>query len=145
MKTFLDAIKFYSDKVYTHCSIYQTKEDLYAADLVSHKACMIMNKYLKQFQRDLENNQDDEDVKDCKDVQEAFENLLNEAGVVKKGYTLSDCRDKLNNHLKNYQIANRKLKRMLINHFGEETCFTYPRDRQKSQMFFVPKSLQQMW
>ena len=98
-----------------------------------------MNKYLKRFQRDLEDDQDDEDVKDSKDVQEAFENLLNEIDVERKGYVLSDCRDNLNNHLKNYQIANKKLKKMLINHFGEEICFTYPRDRQKSQMFFSSK------
>ena len=46
-KTFLDAIEFNSDEVYTHCSIYQTKENLYAADFMSHKACI--NKHLKQF------------------------------------------------------------------------------------------------
>ena len=31
----------------------------------------------------------DEDVKDSKDVQEAFENLLNEIDVENKGYALS--------------------------------------------------------
>ena len=40
MNTFLEAIKFNLDEVYTCRSIYQTKEDLYAADLMSHKACM---------------------------------------------------------------------------------------------------------
>ena len=49
--TFSEAIKFNLDEVYTRCSVYQTKEDLYAADLMSHKASM--NKYLKQFQRDI--------------------------------------------------------------------------------------------
>ena len=53
-----------------------------------------MNKYLKQFQRDFKDDQDEEDVKDSKDVQEAFENLLTEINVEKKGYSLSDCRDK---------------------------------------------------
>ena len=59
-----------------------------------------------------------------------------EIDVEEKGYALSDCRDKLNNHLKNYQVTNtyRKLKKMLINHFEEEICFTYPRDKQKSQI-----------
>ena len=104
-----------------------------------------MNKYLKQFQRDFKDDQDEEDVKDSKDVQEAFENLLSEIDVEKKGHALSDCRDKLNSHLKNYQVTNRKLKKMLINHFGQKICFTYPRDRQKSQTFFSSKSLQQMW
>ena len=28
---------------------------------------------------------------------------------------------------------------MLINQFGEEICFTHPRDRTKSQMFFSTK------
>ena len=136
-QAFLDAIKLNLDEVYTRCSIYQSKEDLYAADLMSHKACM--NKCLKQFQRDFKVDQDEEDVKDSKNVQEAFENLSSEIDVEKKGYALSDCRDKLNSHLKIYQVTNRKLKKMLINHFGQEICFTDARDRHKSQMFFSSK------
>ena len=52
---------------------------------------------------------------------------------------MPDYHDKLNRHLKNYQVTNRKLKKMLTEHFREEICFTYPLDRQKFQMFFSSK------
>ena len=35
---FTDAIKFKLDAVYTRCSIYQTVKDLFAADILNHKA-----------------------------------------------------------------------------------------------------------
>ena len=31
---------------------------------------------------------------------------------------------------------NRKVKQMLLDHYEEEICFTYPRDVTKSQIFF---------
>ena len=33
-------------------------------------------------------------------------------------------------------LTNRKLKSMLIDYYGDEICFTYPKDAKKSQMFF---------
>ena len=33
-------------------------------------------------------------------------------------------------------LTNRKLKSMLIDYYGDEICFTYPKDVKKSQMFF---------
>ena len=38
-----------------------------------------------------------------------------------------------------YTVSNRQLKTMLINLLGDEICFSYPKDRQKSQMFFSAK------
>ena len=35
-----------------------------------------------------------------------------------------------------YLLTNRKLKSMLIDYYGDEICFTYPKDLKKSQMFF---------
>ena len=56
------------------------------------------------------------------------------------GYVLTDCRILLNSSLPPDQhITNRKLKQLLINHLGEEICFTYPKDKTKSQMFFSSK------
>ena len=40
-------LKFYLDAVYTRLSIYETKEQLFAADVFSHKSCM--NRYLQQL------------------------------------------------------------------------------------------------
>ena len=36
-------------------------------------------------------------------------------------------------------MDNRKVKSLLIQHFGEEICFLYPKDRTKSQMIFSNK------
>ena len=33
-------------------------------------------------------------------------------------------------------VSNRRLKNLLVDHYGENICFTYPRNRQKSQMFY---------
>ena len=36
-------------------------------------------------------------------------------------------------------MDNRKVKHLLIQHFGEEICLLYPKDRTKSQMVFSNK------
>ena len=35
-----------------------------------------------------------------------------------------------------YTLSNKRLKEMIINEFGDSVCFSYPRDRKKSQIFF---------
>ena len=39
-------------------------------------------------------------------------------------------------HVLGATITNRRLKGMLINHFGDSICFTYPKDQKESQMIF---------
>lgn len=34
------------------------------------------------------------------------------------------------------ELSNKSLKNRIINHFGDEVCFSYPRDKKKSIMFF---------
>ena len=130
----MDAIKFKLDEVYTRCSIYQTVKDLFAADILSHKSCM--NRYLIQYQRELTDALDEEEDGNQSDVKQAFETILEEINLEKNAYSLSECRDKLNEQLKDCQVSNRQLKKMLISEFGQDICFSYPRDKQKSQMFF---------
>ena len=50
-------------------------------------------------------------------------------------YTVSYCCNFLNEKL-NQNINNRQVKSLLIDHYGENICFTYPIDRKKSQLFF---------
>ena len=38
-------------------------------------------------------------------------------------------------HISGASITNRRLKSMRIDHFGDRICFTYPKDKRKSQMF----------
>ena len=131
---FMDAIKFKLDEVYTRCSIYQTVKDLFAADILSHKSCM--NRYLIQYQRELTDALDKEENGNQSDLKQAFETILEEINLEKNAYSLSECRDKLNEQLKDCQVSNQQLKKMLISEFGQDICFSYPRDKQKSQMFF---------
>ena len=35
-----------------------------------------------------------------------------------------------------FLVENRKMKKLLIENYGENACFAYPRNRQKSQMFY---------
>ena len=62
------------------------------------------------------------------DLKQAFETILEEINLEKNAYSLSECRDKLNEQLKDCQVSNRQLKKMLISEFGQDICFSYPRD-----------------
>ena len=49
---FISASRFNLDDVYTRTSFYDVKENLFAADILSHKQCL--NKYLLQYKRDMD-------------------------------------------------------------------------------------------
>ena len=49
---FISATRFNLDDVYTRTSFYDTKEQVFAADILTHKQCM--NKYLLQYERDMD-------------------------------------------------------------------------------------------
>ena len=54
-----------------------------------------------------------------------------------KWVSISEIRDRVNALLcSDFLIENRKVKELLIEEYGEDICFTYPRDRTKSQMFY---------
>ena len=106
-----------------------------------HNNCLI--KYFMQFQRDvdalMEINFDDPDQIPL--VESTFRSFINEIDITKCGYALSDVRDALIKELEpqgisGTSITNCRLKSMHINHFGDRICFTYPKDRRQSQMFF---------
>ena len=130
---FLCAIKLNLDEVYTRCSTYKTVQHIFAADIFSHKNCM--KRYILQYAEEIINDDELDDESDI-DLNEAFKTMISELYLDTEGYAISSCRDILNSKLDGYAISNRKVKQLLINHFGEEICFTYPKDRTKSRMFF---------
>ena len=140
-KMFLCAIKLNLDDVYTKCSTYKTVEHILAADIVSHKNCM--KRYLLQYQRNAEEiinyDDDDEYAGTDSDLQEAFKKMISHLNIETNRYAISTCRDILNENLEGYAVSNRKVKQMLIAHFGEDICFTYPKEKRKSQLFFSTK------
>ena len=60
-----------------------------------------------------------------------------EINLTENGYSLSEIRDRINTLLSSdFLIKNRKAKELLVEKYGEDICFTYPRDRMESQMFY---------
>ena len=95
-----------------------------------------MNRYLLQYKRDMqvetENSRDD-----CgENVKKGFNTFLNTLELGKKGYTVSFCRDAINAKLGVDKLNNKQVKQLLIEFYGEDICFTYPKDKSKPQMFF---------
>ena len=70
------------------------------------------------------------------ELHEAFNKMTGELNLATSGYSISACRDIINEDFEGYTVNNRKVKQMLIAHFGEEICFIYPRDKSKPQMFY---------
>ena len=98
-----------------------------------------MKRYILRYQRNAEEiiNYDEPDHGSDIDLNEAFKAMISELYLDTKGYAISSCHDILNSKLDGYAISSHKGK--LINHFREEICFTYPKGRTKSQMFFSSK------
>ena len=65
-----------------------------------------------------------------------FGAFLNTSELGKKGYTVSFCRDAINAKLGVDKLNNKQVKQLLIEFYGEDICFTYPKDKSKPQMFF---------
>ena len=95
-----------------------------------------MNRYLMQYQGEQNDALDEEEDGYQSDVKQSFETMLEQINLEKNAYSLSEYRDKLSKELKDYQICNWKSKNMLISQFGQDICLSYPRDKQKLQMFF---------
>ena len=103
-----------------------------------------MKRYLLQYQRNTEeiinyDDDDDEYAGTDSDLEEAFKQMISQLNIETNGYAISTCRDISNENLEGYAVSNRKVKQMLIAHFGEDICFTYPKEKRKSQLFFSTK------
>ena len=97
-----------------------------------------MKRYLLQYQRNAEElmQEDNLGADSNNELHEAFNKMTGELNLATSGYSMSACRDIINEDPEGYTVNNRKVKQMLIAHFGEEICFTYPRDKSKLQMFY---------
>ncbi|XP_057301781.1 uncharacterized protein LOC130636171 isoform X1 [Hydractinia symbiolongicarpus] len=139
--SFLSAIKFNKDAVYDRCVLLKCPGDIFAADIVYHRKCL--NGYIVKFERDIEaimytRNEHHEGAV----FANTFKNFLSTLDLKKHAYSMSFCRDQLNEilekeHNSEAYVTNRTLKTLLIDNFGEELSFTYPKDRKKSQMFYL--------
>ena len=97
-----------------------------------------MKRYLLQYQRNADElmQEDDLGTDSNNELHEAFNKMTDELNLATSGYSISECCDIINKDLEGYTVNNRKVKQMLIVHFREEICFTYPIDKSKLQMFY---------
>ena len=72
------------------------------------------------------------------EIQEAIDELCEKLKLESQAYELSKCREEVNLKPKpsGLEINNRVLKSKLVVRFGDQICFTYPKDFSLSQMFF---------
>ena len=95
-----------------------------------------MNRYLLQYKRDIQVETENSRDGYGENVKKGFNTFLNTLELGKKGYTVSFCRDAINAKLGVDKLNNKQVKQLLIEFYGEDICFTYPKDKRKPQMFF---------
>ena len=68
---------------------------------------------------------------------DAFEKLCSTLNLEAKGYEIATCQKFINELLPRGEIiSNKGLKKLLIERFGDQNCFTYRNDYTKPEMFF---------
>lgn len=78
----------------------------------------------------------DEDDTDPQ-MQNIFDEVVKTLKLSRLGYDIYDVRDLLNGRLSSGSPINKSsVKKWLINHFGDQICITYPKQNNKSQIFF---------
>ena len=90
-----------------------------------------------KYKRSKSADENPKNIKKKCEIQKSFDTIISEINLTENGYSLSEIRDRVNALLSSdFLIENRKVKELLIEKYGEDICFTYPRDRTKSQMFY---------
>jgi len=97
----------------------------------------VHKKYIVNYQRD---NEKDivEETAGSESMKETFTKFAAELKFENKGYSIGYLRNELNEKYlpSDIKISNRRMKSLLIEHFGDTIHFTYSRDRSVSQMVF---------
>ena len=95
-KIFLAVKNFTNDEVSARCILLNDVGDIFAADIVYH--ANFMNRYILKFQRDI-----DEIINPKFETDESFDivfkEMLTNLDINSRAYSLSDCRDLLNQML----------------------------------------------
>ena len=94
-----------------------------------------MNRHLLQYKRDMDRNISYNLEDFDEELKEQFKITTENLDLDNNAYTVSYCCNFLNEKL-NQNINNRQVKSLLIDHYRKNICFTYLKDRKKSQIFF---------
>ena len=105
-----------------------TIQDVFASDVYN---------YLLKYKRNKSADENPKNIKKNCEIQKSFDTIISEINLTENDYSLSEIQDRVNALLSSdFLIENGKVKKLLIEKYGEDISFTYPRDRTKSQMFY---------
>ncbi|KAG1654561.1 hypothetical protein GQR58_024934 [Nymphon striatum] len=132
---FLEATVFLQDDIYTRSCDLQDVNGVFGADLYCHKYCI--NRYIQLYGRRKSKN--DKETPISSKLQ-AWSKVIKDIdiGLNKgEGYELSHIRDSINKHLDpDGSVRNKKVKVLLVNHFGDKIGFFQSKQVTKSAMCF---------
>jgi len=107
---------------------------VFGADLYCHRQCV--NRYLLQYERACSDRSDENANASCR--QKAWTSVIAdiETGLANgEAYELSYVRDAMRQHGSD-SVTNREVKVLLTNHFGDQICYSQPKQLNKSLMCF---------
>ena len=101
---FLSAIKFNKDDVQTRCILQKIPGEIFTAGVMYHKKCL--SSYLLKFQREVEAIMNDKkENHEGTAFENVFENLVKTFDLRNHAYSMSDCRDVMNEMLEKAGIS----------------------------------------
>ncbi|KAG1654983.1 hypothetical protein GQR58_024757 [Nymphon striatum] len=132
---FLEATVFLQDDIYTRSCDLQDVNGVFGADLYCHKYCI--NRYIQLYGR--RKTKTDKETPISSKLQ-AWSKVIKDIdiGLNKgEGYELSHIRDSINKHLDpDGSVRDKKVKVLLVNHFGDKIGFFQSKQVTKSAMCF---------
>ena len=82
-------------------------------------------------------SKEEHECNNSEDVKKAFEEVVSGLDLKCNGYSVTYVREKMSEKLgSNDLMTNRYVKKLVIDYFGGQICFTYPTNQRISQMFF---------
>lgn len=137
-ETFLKISRHFQDDVFTRTANLKSFSDVFAADIYYHPNCMRM--YERKFDKFCKGEEEVE----RESATTAFDPILTTIKSIEskfkdgEAFTLTQIRTLVNESF-NLSIRNDEVKSKLIDYFGPDVCFSYPREANKSTLAFYSK------
>ena len=128
---FLDATRFFLDEVFERTSTLNDISSVFASDIMYHNNCM--KPYINKFKTSKESENDPVQRKQHDDIKKFVENI----NFQSKGYTLSDLRGEFMKQNPTLTTSNKEIKSVIIEVYGDNVCFAYPREKSLSQVVYA--------
>lgn len=137
----LQAAKYFEDAVYTKICTFNSSEDLLASKIKYHASCF--REYERKYERSQKKttNKLMENSSECsseleKIMNEIFESIKPRI-YLGEHFSLRDISNMIvQKYGSHFTVKNSKIKSCLIDYFGENIAFVYPKEKNKAQIFF---------